>query len=145
MWERYSIGINDFKRFTSVINDFRNLDLDVPKIIEKYISAISIEDKIEKETSKFNFLFNQKMELEKSVSYLQDQVNHHKHTMDTYYNLEGMQFGLKEIKQLRYSILEIAKVNNVSPDNAVSKFLKYIEKEYDNKLGFETKIKKNKR
>jgi hypothetical protein len=115
--------------------------LDTPKIIEKYISAISIEDKIEKETSDFNCLYNQKMELDKSVSYLQDQVNHHKQTLDTYYDLEGMQFGVKDLKQLRYTILEIAKANDISPDKATSKFLKDIEKDYDNKLGFETKIK----
>ncbi len=38
LWERYSIEINDFEKFTSVINDFRKNEFDVPKIIEKYIS-----------------------------------------------------------------------------------------------------------
>lgn len=70
--ERYSIEINDFEKFTSVINDFRKNEFDVPKIIEKYITVISIQDKIEKETSKFNHLYNQKRELDKSISFLQD-------------------------------------------------------------------------
>ncbi len=102
---------------------------------------ISIEDKIEKETSKFNLLYKQKIELDKSISFLQDQVNHYKQTMNTHYKLEDIQMGLKELKQLQYIILEISKANNILPDKATSKFLKDIEKDYDNKLGFETKIK----
>jgi hypothetical protein len=139
--ESYSIGINDFERFVSVINAFRKYEFDVPKIIEKYISAISIEDKIEKETNDFNFLYKQKIELDKSASYLQDQVNHHKQTMDTFYKLDDMNLGLKDLKQLCYTILKISKANDISPDNAVSKFLKDIEKNYDDNLRFETKIK----
>jgi hypothetical protein len=49
--------------------------------------------------------------------------------------------GLKELKQLVYIILEVSKANNISPDRAVLKFLDDIEKDYDNKLGFETKLK----
>jgi hypothetical protein len=52
-----------------------------------------------------------------------------------------MNLGFKELKQLRYAILEISKANKISPDKAVTKFLDDVEKEYDNKLGFETKIK----
>jgi hypothetical protein len=72
---------------------------------------------------------------------LQDQVNQHQQTMNIYYQLEDMNLGFKELKQLRYTILEISKANKISPDKAVTKFLEDIEKEYDNKLGFETKIK----
>jgi hypothetical protein len=75
---------------------------------------------------------------------LQDQVNQHQQTMNIYYQLEDMKLGFKELKQLRYTILEISKANKISPDKSVTKFLEDIEKEYDNKLGFETKIKKNK-
>jgi hypothetical protein len=61
--------------------------------------------------------------------------------MNTFYNLEEMGLGLKELKQLRYTILEISKANNISPDKAVTKFLDDTEKEYYNNRGFETKIK----
>ena len=47
--------------------------------------------------------------------------------MDIYYNLEGMNLRLKEIKQLWYALLEIAKANNISHQEAVSKFLKDVE------------------
>jgi hypothetical protein len=76
---------------------------------------------------------------------LQDQVNQHQQTMNIYYQLEDMKLGFKELKQLRYTILEISKANKISPDKAVTKFLEDIEKEYDNNLGFETKNKRKTR
>ncbi len=40
------------------------------------------------------------MELNTSLSYLQDQVNYHKQTINIYHELEAMKFGLKELKQI---------------------------------------------
>ena len=48
---------------------------------------------------------------------------------------------LIEFKQLYNTILEIAEANKISHQEAVSKFLDDIEKEYDDKLGFESKVK----
>ena len=52
-----------------------------------------------------------------------------------------MNLGFKELKQLRFTILEIAEANKISPDKAVSKFLDDVEKEYDSKLGLRPKLK----
>ncbi len=52
-----------------------------------------------------------------------------------------MGFGLKELKQLWHTIREIAEANNIPPKEAVSKFLKDIDEQYDDKLGFEFKVK----
>ena len=67
LWERYSITIDDFENFTSVINDFKKNGFDAPKIMEKYISAISLDDKIKKETDEIKILYDQKMELKKDL------------------------------------------------------------------------------
>jgi predicted RNA-binding protein with EMAP domain len=141
LWERFTIKIEDFEKFTSVVNDFKKNGFDITKIMEKYISSISLDDKIKKESDELQILYNQKIELNKSVALWQDQVNQHQHTMNIYYHLEEMNLGLKELKQLRYLILEVSKANKISPDKAVLKFLDDIEKDYDNKLGFETKLK----
>jgi len=61
--------------------------------------------------------------------------------MNIYSYLEGMEFGLKELKQLWHTIREIAEANSIPPKEAVSKFLKDIDKQYDDKLGFEFKVK----
>jgi hypothetical protein len=56
-----------------------------------------------------------------------------------------MGLGLKELKQLWLTIQEIAEANKIPNDLAVLIFLKDIEDNYDNKLGFESKVieKKN--
>jgi hypothetical protein len=141
LWERFTLKIEDFEKFVSVINDFKKNGFDAPKILEKYMSAISLDDKIKKENAEIHMLYNQKIELNKSMALWQDEVNQNQQTMNIYYHIEDMNLGLKELKQLRYTILEIAEANNISPDKAVTKFLENIEKEYDNKLGFESKIK----
>jgi predicted DNA-binding protein YlxM (UPF0122 family) len=79
--------------------------------------------------------------LHNSILSLESEVNLHRQTMNIYSHLEGMGFGLKELKQLWYTIREIAEANNIPPKEAVSKFLKDIDEQYDNKLGFEFKVK----
>jgi hypothetical protein len=58
--------------------------------------------------------------------------------------LQDMGFGLKELKQLRNTINEIANANanNIPKNQAGQKFYNDIEEEYDNKLGFESKLDK---
>jgi hypothetical protein len=46
------------------------------------------------------------------------------------------------LKLLWNIILEIAAANNIPREQAVSKFFKDIEQQYDDKLGFESKIDK---
>ena len=53
-----------------------------------------------------------------------------------------MGFGLKELKQLRNTINEIAIANNIPEDQAGQKFYMDIEEDYDDKLGFDSKLKK---
>jgi hypothetical protein len=51
-----------------------------------------------------------------------------------------MGFGLKELGQLWLTISEIAKANIIPAEQAVSKFLKDVEEQYRDKLGFEDKV-----
>ena len=53
-----------------------------------------------------------------------------------------MNFGLKELKLLWNTIVEIADANSIPREQAMSKFFKDIEQQYDDKLGFESKIDK---
>jgi hypothetical protein len=51
-------------------------------------------------------------------------------------------FGLKELKQLWHIINEIAEANNIGSEDAVQKFFTDVEEQYDDKLGFESKLDK---
>src|SRR2546428_5548467 len=50
-----------------------------------------------------------------------------------------MGFGLKELRRLRDTLLELAAANNMDVHNAIQKFFTDIEEEYDKKLGYELK------
>jgi hypothetical protein len=64
----------------------------------------------------------------------------HTQILSVYNELCAMGFGLKELKLLRYTISEIVYANNILPEGPVQKFLKDVGEEYDNKLGFESKL-----
>ncbi len=85
-------------------------------------------------------LSKQRTSLNNSVLSLESRGSMHKQTLDRYSRLEAMNFGLKELNQLWLTILEIARDNSILWDESVSKFLKDIEEQYDNKLGFESKV-----
>ncbi|MER5174222.1 MAG: hypothetical protein ABJB76_12545 [Candidatus Nitrosocosmicus sp.] len=145
LWENYSIKItDDIQGFSQIINDFREHGYDAKKIIQEYLRSLSIKLEIKTHESDIATLSKQKTSLNNSVLSLESQVSLHKQTLDRYSRLEVMNFGLKELQQLWLTILEIARENNIPSEEAVSKFLKDIEEQYDDKLGFESKVQEKK-
>ena len=67
-------------------------------------------------------------------------VNSHRQKISVCDELEQLGFGLKELKLLWHTINEITEANNISSENAVQKFFKDVEEQYDDKLGFESKL-----
>ncbi len=51
-----------------------------------------------------------------------------------------MGFGLNRLQFLWTTVREIARENNKPVEEAVTKFLSDVERQYNNKLGFESKI-----
>jgi hypothetical protein len=140
--ENYDIKIeDDIQGFSQLINDFKEHGYDAAEIIKEYLRSLSIKLEIKTHESHITKLSEQRASLNNSVLYLQSEIDDHKQTLDVYSQLKAIEFGLKELKQLRYTILEIAGENNISRTEASSKFLKDVEEQYDTKLGFESKIK----
>ncbi len=76
--ERFSIDVDeDFEKFAKLFNDFRIIDFNLPKIMEKYITAISIKDKIKEETQKLEMLQKQNAQLNNSIFCLQNKIDHY--------------------------------------------------------------------
>ena len=139
--ENHSINIKeDIQSFSQLIKDFKEHGYDANEIIQEYLRSLSIKLEIKTHTADLQSLQSQKIDLTKSLEYLQSQTGQHRQTMGIYRELEGMKFGLKEIKQLWNNILEIAEANGISHGEAVSKFLKDVEEQYDDNLGFEAKV-----
>jgi transposase len=145
LWEKYSIQLEeDIESFAKSINEFKKNEFDYSKILLEYITSISIIDKIKINQQQLNELEQRKKVLTESVYFLQNEVNVHSQIINTYSHLKEMGFSLQKLKQLYNIIIEIATENNISSENALSKFFADIEKEYDNNLGFESKVKEKK-
>jgi hypothetical protein len=142
IWEKYSIQLGeDVEVFAKVINDFKKNEFDYSKIMLEYITSISIIDKIKINQQQLNELEQRKKVLTETVYYLQNEVNNHSQTINIYSHLKDIGFNLQKLKQLYNLIIEIATENNIPSENALSKFFADIENEYDNNLGFESKVK----
>jgi hypothetical protein len=75
-------------------------------------------------------------------NFLEQMINSHRQTLSVYDKLEQIGFGLKELKLLMHTVSEIALANSISHDQAAPKFFKDVEEQYDDKLGFESKLGK---
>jgi hypothetical protein len=64
----------------------------------------------------------------------------HNQVLSKYNDLETMGFGLNQLMFLWNTVKEIARENNIPPEEAVMKFLSDVERQYSNKLGFEPKV-----
>ena len=71
---------------------------------------------------------------------LENTVNSHRSTISALKEFETMGFGVKELKLLWHTINEIAVANNMPMYEAQQKFFTDVEEQYDNKLGFESKV-----
>ena len=76
----------------------------------------------------------------KEISSLKEQGDYYRQTINTFNELHNNGFGLKELKQLSNTVMESALANDISVKDSVKKFFVDLDKQYDNKLGFEKKV-----
>jgi hypothetical protein len=136
------IPVDDISKFAKTVNGIRQYGYDVGKVTSEFSDSESrridhklIQDSMLALEKKYNYLKQQS-------SLLEFEVNSHSQTISVYKHLEDIQFGLKQLKLLWHTINEIAAANNIPPHEASQKFYKDIEEQYDNKLGFESKVEK---
>ena len=139
--QNYSINIrDDIQNFSRLINDFKEKGYDAEDIIQEYLRSMSLKLEIKTNEGRVNDLQNQIRQTTNQSSVLESQINQHRLTLDIYTHLEAMGFGLKELRLLWDMIGEISDANQISHQEAVPKFLKDIEEQYDFKVGFEKKV-----
>jgi len=85
-------------------------------------------------------LQNEFNHLSQKCSSLENTVNSHEQIISLFKDLDGMGFGLEELKLLWNTITEITVANNMPLNEAQQKFFKDIEEQYDKKIGFESKV-----
>ena len=134
------IPVDDISKFAKAVNGIRQYGYDVGKVISEFSESQSRETRRKMLQDSVRMLQNESNYLGQKCSSLENTVNSHKQIISIFKELEGMGFGLEELKLLSNTINEIAVANNMPLNEAQRKFFKDIEEQYDKKLGFESKV-----
>jgi hypothetical protein len=128
---------NSLDNFVNALNDFKNFDFDVNKIIKEYNNVDSLVTQAEKIQLQVEYKEALKRNLEAEIATLYERHDQYNQTIKTYEELCNLGCGLKELKKLLNLINESALANDINRNDSVKKFFKDLEAQYDNKLGFE--------
>ncbi|HKU83489.1 MAG TPA: hypothetical protein VJP58_05560 [Candidatus Nitrosocosmicus sp.] len=140
--DRYNLNLDEeIILFSSIINDFKTFKYNIYDITKEYKQIQSLRKERDKIQAEINLKDPLLQSLLQQVDLQNSQLLVSRQTMKTYVELSMLGFDLKRLKQLHGMIIEIFLANNMSVWNPVTKFIDEIESQYDNKLGFETKIK----
>ncbi len=140
--EIYSIKLEEeFSNFVKVFNDFKYYDYDAHQIVKEYKQLESLRYEMKDLQGIVDSIVHTRDNLLKEIESLEERKSYSRQSMDALQELNYAGYGLKELKQLNNTIIEIAVSNGIEFYDAGKKFLKDVESQYDSKLGFEVKIK----
>jgi hypothetical protein len=131
--DKQGIHVEDVRRTIKIIQGVRKSGYNVETITGK-LSDWEVWSAIEAKLQKSN------EDLQKEYDRLSELALSHQQKLSLCEQLQAMGFGLKQLKLLSGIIIEVAAANNIAPDMAVQKFFEDIEKNYDNKLGYDSKL-----
>ncbi|MGB8033441.1 MAG: hypothetical protein WCF03_06425 [Nitrososphaeraceae archaeon] len=137
---KYDIPVDDISKFAKAVDGIRQYGYDVGKVISEFSESQSLKTRHKMLEDSVGLLQNESNYLGQKCFSLENTVNSHKQIIFIFKELEGMGFGLEELKLLSNTTNEIAVANNIPLNEAQRKFFKDIEEQYDKKLGFESKV-----
>ena len=150
--EDEKMAYTDLKWYTNLKEELRRLQIPVEDIsyLAKIVNGIKQYgydvEKIKEVFADLNFLPYAIEARKEEVASLDRQLNNMKHEYSSiqqkiliYTQLEILGFGIDKLRLLHDVITEIAASNDITPDQAITKFFGDIEKNYYNNLNFESK------
>lgn len=136
------IGIEQvIEDFVKMIKEFQDHDFNTIEFIQDYRKMKSLKRQMISIQTDIDQKVSLRANLNDQLTMLNSKVMEVNQTLTNYNILSSMGFGLKELKYLSNTLREITLANNIANEEAVQKFLADIEKDYDNKLGFEKSVK----
>jgi predicted nucleic acid-binding Zn-ribbon protein len=129
---RYGIPIYDIPKFAKIWSGLAQKGYDIDKIILEFSDLEAARSDYMFYQERIPSLKMQKDELEESTKFYKQRLSYVE-------DLQAIGFGLKELKALWYTIVEISNTNNISREDAVKRLLKEIEDHYDDILGLESR------
>jgi hypothetical protein len=131
----------DNSKLVSAIVGARQLGFNSRVIGEKVSNVEKLEIDQKALEERVGFLDKKRQKMELDCGYLEQEALVHTHRISLYKDLESMGMGIKELKLLWNTIVEIATANNISKDRASQKFFSDVREGYDDRLGFEVTLK----
>jgi hypothetical protein len=142
--EEYGLSIDDdddtLPKLINVISNLKYSGYDAKAITKKLSNINNLQTREKELQSQADAIEVRLKRAEQDHSIAEEKLASSKQALAVYNELQNMGFGLKELKLLKYIVMEISKSNNIDPYNAFEKFFDDIKEQYDNKLGFERKI-----
>jgi DNA-binding transcriptional MerR regulator len=136
---KLGISSEDIPRTIGIIQGLQksgyNLDT-IKQLVSNLEASCSTQAKLESDIEE---LTDKKMELQEEC---EEFTSIHRQKELLFRQLKDMGFGLKELKLLFYTIKEVAAENKMPEEQAVQKFLEDIQKNYDNKLGYDSTLER---
>ena len=144
--EEYGLSIEEgeegnLPKLINAISNSKHSGYDAKTITKKLSNINNLQTREKELQSQVDGLEARLKRAKQEYSAYEKKLASHKHSLALYDELQNMGFGLKELKLLKYIVMEISKSNNINPHHAFEKFFDDIKEQYDNKLGFERKIK----
>jgi hypothetical protein len=139
---KYGIPVDDISHLARVVDGVRALGYDPVKITNEISNLEAVRSQYKSYQSWIPIVKNQLEGLDQTRSVLEHLIQSYNQTLSIYNELDSLGFGLKELKLLHQTILEISIANNIPMQSGVKQFLKDIDDNYDDRLGFESKVEK---
>lgn len=130
LMENYNIAIEDVHEFARVIHEFSKSGYDSNYILKEFLEIKSM--KLEKKVlgDEIKLLKDNKRSLESTLKFYDSRIEESRETMNIYHQLEKMGFGLDMLKQLKDTLLEIARAKKQSNKEVPKEFLNDIHRYY---------------
>lgn len=139
---QYNINLEEeIDSFVDMLHDLKYYGYDSHEIVKEYQQIESLRAEKEDLQAIVNSHKDTRDGLMKEIERLKQNENYSKQSIKIVLELYHAGFGLDELKRLKNIVSEIAAANNIEYYDAGIRFLNDIENQYDNKLGFESKIK----
>jgi hypothetical protein len=136
--------IEKVKEFAKVTNDLDSFGYDTKVLLNQMSDKNTLENEQKYLLDEINHYLIRRDNLRDENADLWTQNSKNRQILDVVKELKLMGFGLHELKQLKFTIVEIAEANNIPAGLAVSRFLKDVDKHYDDILGLENKVSESK-
>jgi DNA-binding transcriptional MerR regulator len=136
--DKLGISTDDIPRTTEIIQGLQKSGYNLDSI-KQLVSDWTIRAHLEKNIKD---LTDKQTNLQNECDRLEELISAHRLKESLFKKLEAWGFGLPELKILFYTIKEVAAENKMVENQAVQKFFEDIERNYDNKLGYDSMLER---